>query len=271
MNTVALVLFVWSLITQLSGRMRHVDHLPISRHVIFAVAVVPALVLLAVGLGVGSLAPPTIDASPDPVAGCDSGGAVVVHESWEIVRAGKVPAVVAPWGESYTPVACTLWEGGSWVAYNPYSAATYSTDEFSQWQVERAAGTVDEHSRTIALMTLLAIGGLAAFCVATLRRSRPYPIGRVSAVGVLVVLAGGALLAAAIVLSEAAGIAHAMAFEMATSVPLRLLADALPLPTWSLWALVIAAGAACYAIVERAFLAVEARSAGGRAPFVGEE
>lgn len=143
------ILSCWLLLT--IRRLYVLDALPISRHRIFAVFVVTALVCLAagygVGVGIGAAAgdfPPQIKL--EAVDCCSR--IQIPHEYRQIAWDGTIPPSIAPWGEEALPVGIPLFKGGGASSYSPFDIAPDSSVDFVAWQLGRAVEAV--YGETIA-------------------------------------------------------------------------------------------------------------------------
>jgi hypothetical protein len=70
--------------------------------------------------------------------GCDKFTVRVPDDCWEIGWDGTAPAVISPWGESHVPETHHLYRGSSVALYNPYEVGETSSDDFVEFQINRA-------------------------------------------------------------------------------------------------------------------------------------
>jgi hypothetical protein len=137
----AYILFI--LVPAMATRLHLLDSLPISRRTIFATLVLPCLLSMGFGYGLGvvwqSLREPELISYKveDPYYYVQ-----VPTRYMEIARDGQVPQIDSPWGESHPAWSGTLWKGDSAVVYSPFSVTGESSAEFEALMVSRAAKAV---------------------------------------------------------------------------------------------------------------------------------
>jgi hypothetical protein len=131
------------------------DPLPLSRRRIFALIVVPLLLLLSAGYGAGWTAVRLLG-EPSPrvrFQEAASEGVVPPYPSQpatvrvpaglcRIAWDGQPPQNVSPWGEAHPPWTVPLVSGGTAVLYSPYSTPEGSSPEFVALQISRAVEAV---------------------------------------------------------------------------------------------------------------------------------
>jgi len=120
------------------------DPLPISRRVLWAHSVGPIIVSAAVGVGIALVIFILNPRSFTHVASSEC----CVKVPWdymELSQDGKVPAIIAPWGESYTPSAHPLWKDRTAALYDPFEVGmtpgSGGGDAFDiAWAIDPATG-----------------------------------------------------------------------------------------------------------------------------------
>jgi hypothetical protein len=121
------------------------DSLPLSRRVIFAVMVIPMVLALALGYGVGLMVADVKEAKRELIhfveLDCCYGVRVPI-EVCEIAWYGDPPPVAAPWGETHEGWTAPLWRGSRAVVYSPFSAPQGSSPDFIALQISRATEAV---------------------------------------------------------------------------------------------------------------------------------
>ena len=130
-------------------RFRWMRHLPVSSRQLFGLSVLPFLAGGMLGAGVGNFVPnPYWGGSrsmgvgaPDPLNDYD----LYVSKSnvplayWRYAPSGRVPDIVAPWGERCPPYRVRVL---GMVFFNPFSIVAASSDRFDAWQFARATYAV---------------------------------------------------------------------------------------------------------------------------------
>jgi hypothetical protein len=135
--------YIWvqAFFAQALARLNKLDAWPVSRRILFAHAMLPALLVLAIGLGVGA-AVTAIRVPPSAQVRYEDGQVQVPVEFDEIAPDGRPPTITAPWGESYTPRAYRVLQGRAAAVYNPFEHGENSSDRFIAWQLDRAVAAV---------------------------------------------------------------------------------------------------------------------------------
>lgn len=117
------------------------DPLPISRQTLWAHSVGPIIVSVAVGAGV-AMSVFVLNPQPFTQVSFDGCCVKVPWDYWALDRMGQVPTVTAPWGESFTPRAHSLWSGRLISLYDPYEVGPESSPRFVEYQMRRAVEAV---------------------------------------------------------------------------------------------------------------------------------
>jgi hypothetical protein len=301
--------FVWitALMFQAIIRMKDFDPLPVSRRLLFAYAVLPAVVAYAIGIGISFLLVSTKHIKPSMVRYQSS--VVVPVEFWEIAGEQGPPEVTAPWGESYVPRARPLFRGGETVLYNPFEHGEDSSYEYIDYQLRRAVEAVngvpapdekemmesepsrmfreqvdtccftasgsewrgsEKRSKTMATGSLIGILFVSLIYSLGLQQFRAVPYAGAYAFFLQLAFIPILVLLGAIVVADVAGISD---FHLVTTYPQILmgeLADAVPLGASFVWILVGAASIAGYLLVLWRFKRIELPGKGGKKASLGD-
>jgi hypothetical protein len=152
-----LVISVYMLFAFLAAPMAQLhllDPLPISRGVLFALLVLPGLLAMAAGFGVGrgrmlalERAAPAVEFTTRDTRLCppyptETAMVRVPSELCAIAWDGRPPEIGSPWGESHVPWSIPVRPGGRAVLYSPYSTPKGSSSEFVALQLSRAVESV---------------------------------------------------------------------------------------------------------------------------------
>jgi hypothetical protein len=141
-----LISLIWLVALLFQGiiRLHKLDHLPISRRLLFAHSVLPLVLVTSAGLGAGQIHF-MLDQSQFKMIGyycrgekCDRTAVAVPDDCWEIAWDGVAPPVISPWGESHIPKTLHLYRGSGIAVYNPYEVGEASSDDFIEYQLNRA-------------------------------------------------------------------------------------------------------------------------------------
>lgn len=134
---------VWSLACcmWMVSRLTRVDHLPISRRLLFPYFFIPPTLPILIGLLAGSIFFQGSERIDCRVC-YGEGGVAVVAEFWEVAWDGVPPEVTAPWGESYQPKPVRLLPVGAPAVYQPYAAGPDHSARFHAYQANRAIATI---------------------------------------------------------------------------------------------------------------------------------
>jgi hypothetical protein len=124
------------------GRLRAVDHLPVSRRLFFAYLMIPALAVLLAGLTLGAFVGRgvfkeewlwdrllRIEGRPERA---------VPHDFLEVAWDGAPPLVTSPWGEEYEPWHRSVFGESDVVVYRAYDTPPAASLEFVAHQIKRA-------------------------------------------------------------------------------------------------------------------------------------
>lgn len=138
---VFLLLMLWGQIILAAQRIHKLDYLPVARKVFFAVAILPGIAAVLLGVGLAELDNAT---SPRKKAQIHyrKSGIEVPHECWEITWDARPPAAASSWGESYMPRADHLYGDGGMAVYNPCEFGPESSPGFIALQIARAVNAV---------------------------------------------------------------------------------------------------------------------------------
>jgi hypothetical protein len=124
------------------GRLRAIDHLPVSRKAFFAYLMIPTFAVLVIGLVLGSLVGRgvfkedwlwdrflRIEGRPERA---------VPHDFLEVAWDGTPPLVTSPWGEEHQPWHRSVFGASDVVVYRPYDTPPGASREFVGHQISRA-------------------------------------------------------------------------------------------------------------------------------------
>ena len=149
---VYICIFTYSVHEVTRRRMRWMSALPLSHRRLLLIGLVPVVAIVMGGLVLGTSihlpymrdGEPINNASPTPRGmtryfNITENRTNVTLEYWRRSPDGPLPAIVAPWGESYPPDA---FEVLGVTFYNPYSSGKGSSQRFIEWQFERATTAV---------------------------------------------------------------------------------------------------------------------------------
>jgi hypothetical protein len=139
----AYVLF--SLVGPLTYRLNSLDPLPISRRLIFALLILPALLAFCLGYGLSEVVKVTADHNQNLVEYRIEEGYywVDVPEGFfEIARDGEAPILTSPWGESHVAWSAPPFRGSRAVVYSPFNTVEESSADFEAWLTSRAIEAV---------------------------------------------------------------------------------------------------------------------------------
>jgi hypothetical protein len=121
--------------------LQRLDPLPIARPRILLWLLLPHLGCLLLGYGAGALVVRRQPASAEPVQLVEWNGELRVQVPvWAqaIARAGAVPEIAVPGGETHRPRALRLWKGARYVMYSPYDTPSGSSPHYVAEQIARA-------------------------------------------------------------------------------------------------------------------------------------
>jgi hypothetical protein len=141
-DLISLTLWNWVFLGQAVRRLKRIDYLPVSRTVVFAVAVAALTIAAGGGSFVGYMQHRLDDDPMTAVCYCDK-TIRVPYDAWEVAWDGNAPEVTSPWGESYTPYPARLAKYGTKAAmYNPFEIGKKSSPEFIAMQIDHAVERV---------------------------------------------------------------------------------------------------------------------------------
>lgn len=126
------------------GRLRAVDHLPISRRLFFAYLMIPALAVLVVGMALGAFVGRgvfkedwlwdrflRIEGRPERA---------IPYDFLEVAWDGEPPPVTSPWGEEHEPWRRSVFGQSDVVLYRPFDTPPGASREFVAHQIGLALG-----------------------------------------------------------------------------------------------------------------------------------
>jgi hypothetical protein len=142
-----LIITVYMLLAFFGGlttNLHRIDALPIARQRLFAMLILPPLLTLVVGYGIGlagirALGPPELVHFRTHEC-CDF--IVVPPARCEIAWKGQVPDNGSPWGETHPAWSTPLFRGSRAVLYSPYSNVEASSRRYVAHQISRATEAV---------------------------------------------------------------------------------------------------------------------------------
>jgi hypothetical protein len=124
------------------GRLRAIDHLPISRRLFFGYLMIPGIAVLLAGLALGAFFGRgvfkedwlwdrflRIEGRPERA---------IPYDFLELAWDGEPPPVTSPWGETYPPWRRPVFGGDGAVVYRPYDTPPDASREFVAYQIGRA-------------------------------------------------------------------------------------------------------------------------------------
>lgn len=124
------------------GRLRAIDHLPVSRRLFFAYLMIPAFAVLVVGLALGAFVGRgavkedwlwdrllRIEGRPERA---------IPYDFLEVAWDGEPPPVTSPWGEEHEPWRRSVFGESDVVVYRPYDTPPGASREFVAHQIGRA-------------------------------------------------------------------------------------------------------------------------------------
>ena len=146
---IAITAYVFVAFTALiPRRLFKIDSWPVSRARVFVAAVIPFIIALSIGYGVGTIWGGAKEASREliqlvPFSEDESAHFVRVPVAHcDVSLDGVLPDVVAPWGERATPSPITIWNEGTAAVYSPFAVERTSSPEFIALQLSRAVHAV---------------------------------------------------------------------------------------------------------------------------------
>jgi hypothetical protein len=146
LNFVLVVYVLFAMSVHYILKLGKVDSLPISRRFILSWLVVPLVLSLSLGYGLGrgliATTLPTVNPmaydSPD-CEDCSTKGLSVDPEYFSFSFSREIPLIEAPWGETCTPRSEQVMGGLPWQIWKPFTTSEQSSPEFVAWQISRAA------------------------------------------------------------------------------------------------------------------------------------
>jgi hypothetical protein len=134
-------LWIWLAVYNAAIGVKRIDFLPISRKLLFAYAMVPSLVCIALGFGIGKI---TVASNPVKYMMIRFYDHTIHYpdEFLEITKGGKAPLLMSPWGETFQARSYPLYRGSDIVVYKPFDCGRESSARFAMYQVDRAIEAV---------------------------------------------------------------------------------------------------------------------------------
>ena len=127
----------------MATRLYTLEAFPISRNRIFAIMMLPNLLFLGLGFGVGewmSIGKRQTEELVEYKMRGNYYGVKVPLSQFKIAWEGLPPLNTSPWGESYEPTQVPFFKGSKAVLYSPYSTQKESSKAFVALQISRAVG-----------------------------------------------------------------------------------------------------------------------------------
>jgi len=286
-------LWIWLAIYNAAIGVKRIDFLPISRKLLFAYAMVPSLVCIALGFGIGKIVVASNPAKYMMIQFYD----YTLHypdEFLEITKGGKPPLLMSPWGETFQARSYPLYRGSDILVYKPFDCGRESTARFAMYQVDRAIeavhgiprdpekmyeGTDDPSEKLVQCCyspkntagvgsptrnRAFAVGAIvfALFYIfVILMQVLSIRVGKPKGLRPYTVIAAFALVMGSVVavylLGRVGFIENTRAAAAVPSILMRRIAEAIPLGASALWALFGLICAAGYMLLQSAFEKIE--------------
>jgi hypothetical protein len=131
------IAFLIGVLNQGLLRLHSLEAWPISRRVIYRICLLPGLLAILMGVGLG-LQMVDNDALITNRPGCID----VPHEFKRLADDGQVPITTSPWGETYQPRGFPTWPGNATVLYRPYEYGKNNSARFIAWLADEAIAEV---------------------------------------------------------------------------------------------------------------------------------
>jgi hypothetical protein len=288
--------WIWGMLRYSMSRLHMLDPLPVSRKIVYGQTMGACLLAVLLGMGVFSLG--QLDGrSRAKMVSFYQEQVRVPREYYEIAPNGQAPVITSPWGETHSPTLHSVLPGSRFALYNPFERGEESSARFIKLQIDRAierihevpvpAATTDlgtpldrsfeedledccftteaslgrgseSRSKTYALGMILYLLVSSAVIALSFRiggarlRSWLYVVPTIGALAVVVIV----LLGAAVL--EGLGYSETWVWGALSAIPVRKLAEALPLSSLFLWSVFLASLVACYFWIQASFLGIEA-------------
>jgi hypothetical protein len=129
----------------LTFRLPTLDPLPVSRRLLFALLVLPAVSGLMLGYGGGWLTQKLLGDTTRTVhyrVEMPYYWVSVPYPNLEVAWDGEVPEITSPWGESHPASGSTLFRGSTAALYSPYNTSEEASAAFEALLLSRAIETV---------------------------------------------------------------------------------------------------------------------------------
>lgn len=288
--------WIWGMLRYSMSRLYMLDPLPVSRKIVYGQTMGACLLAVLLGVGILSLGPLNGKSRAKMVSFYQE-QVSVPREYYEIAPNGQVPVITSPWGEAHSPTLHSLLPGSRLALYNPFERGEESSARFIKLQIDRAierihdvpvlAATTDlgtpledgfedaleeccftteaslgrgseSRSKTYALGMILYLLASSAVIALSFKigggriRSWLYAVPTIGALAlVVIVLLGAAVL-------EGLGYSETWVWGALATIPVRKLAEALPLSPLVLWSAFLAILVGCYFWIQKSFLGIEA-------------
>lgn len=288
--------WVWGILRHAMSRMYMLDPLPVSRRLIYGQTMGACLLAVLLGTGLFLLTP--VDGKPHTrMVSLYQEQVRIPQEYYEMASKEQPPVITSPWGETHTPTLHSVLPGSQLAVYNPYERGEENSLQFLRLQVDRAVEKIhgvpvpdtskdfgtpvgedlqeglegccasidaamglgsESRSKTYALGMIFYLLGSSLVIALSFKiggarlRSWLYLIPTIGALAIVVV----AIVGAAVM--EGLGYSEAWVWGALVMIPVRKLAEALPLSSLALWSAFGVALIGCYFWIQSSFLGIEA-------------
>lgn len=287
--------FIWifAAIFQSLPMLRKIDFLPVSRSRLFAIAMLPIIISILAGMGIGWLSVALQSGEHRLISYYDS-QLQIPKEFYGLTEDGPPPVLTSIWGEFHEPESYPLYKGSRVHVYKPFDTGPESSPRFIALQIDRAAETIhgivrdpleryedldggfieaasgccfkvmksigrnsDTRSRVFALAGILSVAFYSVVIALQLRYAgrSGKKLSNFIVPGVVIILL---LIIISVVLAGRAGLCKPSFVEAVPSIYMRKASDVIPFSTGLLWAVFIVACAAGYLVLQSAYRRFEA-------------
>jgi hypothetical protein len=135
------------------GKFAVLDYLPIPRRTVFAALMLPQILAVISGYGVGLILVANETRMAPPILCHDEEGQCHIQvplSYFEVAWDGEPPVIEAPWGETVEPTTRPIWRNGRAVLYQPYTTTAESSPKFIAWQISRAVAAIYDEQIDLA-------------------------------------------------------------------------------------------------------------------------